>query len=434
MFLREQQHYDIHFYSLLLFSFLMPIHPRLATPFIAFAILNWLLSGQFANKLKRFFNPLAIIFSSVYFIHLIGLLYSTNISEGWKDVETKLTLFLFPLLLFSIGFKNYNAEKRKLLKGFISGCFVASLYCLISSTYVYYTTGENTFAYEDLSAFLFSHPGYQAMYMSFAFFTLIHYQVFSKEAPLFGRTINLILGCFFLVMVFLFTSRTVVLGTILLSTITTLIISFRKFGALKAIGITGLSGILLLGILWLVPASQHRMKAAIDSFQSESNVKAKPNVRIDIWSSSIEAIKTNPIIGTGTGDIQDHLMSFYKRNEITKAILSNYNAHNQFLQTAIALGAIGLIVLLMNFVIPIILGFKSGDYLLLMFLFLFIIFSLTESSLEKQQGVLYYAFFNSLLSLGFFKNGEIPHAENAEKRRRNTYTSRMPRQTVRKRN
>ena len=102
MFLREQQYYDIHFYSLLLFSFLMPIHPRLATPFIAIAILNWLLSGQFQNKLKRLINPLTIIYSSVYFIHLIGLLYSTNIAEGWRDVETKLTLFLFPLLLFSI--------------------------------------------------------------------------------------------------------------------------------------------------------------------------------------------------------------------------------------------------------------------------------------------------------------------------------------------
>ena len=398
--MNEQKHYTVHFYSLMLFSFLMPIHPRLATPFIAIAILNWLLSRQFKSKLKRLLNPLTIIFSSVYFIHLIGLLYSTNIMEGLRDIETKLTLFLFPLLLFSVPFKDYFLEKRKLLKAFIAGCFIASLYCLICSIYVYFTTGENTFAYEDLSAFLFSHPGYQAMYMAFAFFTLIHYQLFSDETPLFSKTINLILGSFFLVMVFLFTSRTVVLGTILLALITTLIISIRKFGVLKAFGITSFSGILLVGIMWLVPASQIRMKVVIDSFQSESTVKAKPNVRIAIWNSAIDVIKINPIIGTGTGDPQEHLMSSYKKNNITKAILKNYNAHNQFLQTTIALGAIGLIILLLNFVVPIILGFKKGDYLLLMFLFLFIIFSMTESSLEKQQGVLYYAFFNSLLAIG----------------------------------
>lgn len=402
--MNEQKHYTVHFYSLMLFSFLMPIHPRLATPFIAIAILNWLLSRQFKSKLKRLLNPLTIIFSSVYFIHLIGLLYSTNIMEGLRDIETKLTLFLFPLLLFSVPFKDYFLEKRKLLKAFIAGCFIASLYCLICSIYVYFTTGENTFAYEDLSAFLFSHPGYQAMYMAFAFFTLIHYQLFSDETPLFSKTINLILGSFFLVMVFLFTSRTVVLGTILLALITTLIISIRKFGVLKALGITSFSGILLVGIMWLVPASQIRMKVVIDSFQSESTVKAKPNVRIAIWNSAIDVIKINPIIGTGTGDPQEHLMSSYKKNNITKAILKNYNAHNQFLQTTIALGAIGLIILLLNFVVPIILGFKKGDYLLLMFLFLFIIFSMTESSLEKQQGVLYYAFFNSLLAIGLLYN------------------------------
>lgn len=404
--MKQQQHYTVHFYSLLLFSFLIPIHPRLATPLIAIAILNWLIGGQFKHKIKRLLNPLFIIFSSVYFIHLIGLLYSTNLMEGLRDIETKLTLFLFPLLLFSVPFKDYLLEKRKLLVAFIGGCFIASLYCLICSTFVYFTTGENTFAYEDLSAFLYSHPGYQAMYMGFAFFTLIHYQLFSKEDPLFNKTINLILGSFFLVMVFLFTSRTVVLGTILLSIVTTLVLSIRKFGILKAIGITGLTSIILLGILWLVPASQMRMKVAIDSFQSASTVKAKPNVRIAIWNSSIKAIQTNPIIGTGTGDIQDHLMSFYVRDKIEKAIRSNYNAHNQFLQTTIALGAIGLIILLLNFVIPMILGFKNEDYLLLMFLFLFIIFSLTESSLEKQQGVLYYAFFNSLLSVGFIYNGK----------------------------
>ncbi len=409
--MKEQQHYAVHFYSLLLFSFLMPIYPRFATPFIAIAMLNWLVSGRFKDKLNRLWNPLAIIYSSVYFIHLIGLFYTTNLLEGLRDIETKLTLFLFPLLLFSVRFQDYFIEKRKLLKAFIGGCFVASLYCLICSTYVYFTTGENTFAYVDLSAFLHSHPGYQAMYMAFALLSLIHYQLFSDEEPMFGKKMNFTLGCFFLIMVFLFTSRTVVLGIILLLIITTLFISYKKFGVLKAMGITGISSLMLLGIMWMVPASQMRMKVTIDSFQSESNVKANPNVRIDIWNSALEAIRTNPIIGTGTGDPQDHLMRFYMKNDITKAIASNYNAHNQFLQTTLTLGAIGLILLLLNFVIPIILGFRQSDYLMLMFLFLFIIFSLTESSLEKQQGVLYYAFFNSLLSLGFIYRNQIERGD-----------------------
>lgn len=400
MLLKEQQHYSIHFYSLLLFSFLIPIHPRLAIPFIVIVTLNWLVSGQFKSKLKRFFNPLAIIFSSVYFIHLIGLLYSTNLREGFSDVETKLTLFLFPLLLFTVPFKDYLHEKRQLLKAFIGGCFVASIYCLSCSTYVYFTTGANTFAYTGLSGFLHSHPGYQALYMALAFFTLIHYEVFTDEKSLFSKTINLMLGSFFLVMVFLFTSRTVVIANILLLLLTIFYVFNKKLGALKAIGIATFTGLILIGSLWLHPHSQKRILQTIESFQEERSEGVHPPIRIEIWNTSLKAIKINPIIGIGTGDIQDQLFSLYKQNNITKAMGRNLNAHNQFLQTTIALGAIGVIILLLNFVVPMILGFKSGDYLLLMFLFLFFIFSMTESSLEKQQGVLFYAFFNSVLGIG----------------------------------
>ena len=400
MFLREQQYYDIHFYSLLLFSFFMPIYPRLATPFIVIALINWVFSGQFKKKLKRLINPLPIIFSSVYFIHLFGLFYTTNIQEGLLDIETKLTLFLFPLLLFSIPFKDYLSEKRKLLQAFVGGCIIAISCLLICGTYTYFTTGEAIFGYSRLTRFLSSHPGYQAMYTAFSFFTIIHYQFFSEKDPIFNKAVSYFLSTVLLLMVFVFASRTVVLAFIFLSMVTTFIISIRKFNIIKSLGLTGISGIILVGIMSIVPASQVRMKAT--SLQSENNKSA--NIRIDVWKSALEAIKINPILGSGTGDVQDHLMAVYKKNKIKEAIASNLNAHNQFLQTAIALGMIGLILLLLNFIIPTILGLKSGDYLLMIFLSLFVIFSLTESSLEKQQGVLFYAFLNSLLAIGL-----MPH-------------------------
>lgn len=401
--MKAQQHYKIHFYSLLLFAFFLPIYPRLATPFIAIAVVNWFFSGQINSKIKRLLNPLPIIFSSFYIIHLIGLLYTTDIMEGARDVETKLTLFLFPLLLFSVPFKDYFLEKRQLLQAFIIGSLFSSIYCFIYAVYTQWTTGYSSFSYRDLSDALDAHPAYQGIYMGFALFTIIHYYFFSREKPLFEKKINLLLAIFFLVMVFLFNSRTVILATTILFIITILILSIQKLGILKALGVTGLFGILLIAILLLIPATNRRINYTIKSFQIEQSKsdENKVNIRFLIWESGIEAIQSNPIIGTGTGDIQNHLMSIYKKNKITLAIMTNYNAHNQFIQTTIALGAIGLIILILNFVIPLILGFKSKDYLLLMFLLSFLIFSLTESALEKQQGVLYYAFFNSLLAIGF---------------------------------
>ncbi|MBI2269438.1 MAG: O-antigen ligase family protein [Bacteroidetes bacterium] len=139
----------------------------------------------------------------------------------------------------------------------------------------------------------------------------------------------------------------------------------------------------------------------IDKTSSESN-----SIRILIWQKDIELIKEYFFTGVGTGDVKDELFKKYRADGITGAYkvdpttdkpISILNAHSQFLQTFIAIGILGFILFISGFVYPIINSIRRRNYLYLGFLVLVILNFTTESMLETQAGVLFYAFFNALL-------------------------------------
>jgi O-antigen ligase len=99
----------------------------------------------------------------------------------------------------------------------------------------------------------------------------------------------------------------------------------------------------------------------------------------------------------GTGDVKDHLLEKYREKQLYNALGLELNAHNQYLQTMLALGIIGLLILLLNIVLPALYGMEMKHYLYLIFLILVAFNFLFESMLETQAGVVFYAFFNAYL-------------------------------------
>jgi len=101
------------------------------------------------------------------------------------------------------------------------------------------------------------------------------------------------------------------------------------------------------------------------------------------------------IKGTGTGDAEDELRKAYKESNFNIGLASNYNSHNMFLQYWMSNGVImiGLyiILLLQSFCFSL----KYKQYLLLIFLVLFTSFSLTESTLQTQRGIVFFLFLIS---------------------------------------
>jgi O-antigen ligase len=85
-----------------------------------------------------------------------------------------------------------------------------------------------------------------------------------------------------------------------------------------------------------------------------------------------------------------------KKYAITNSIGSN-DPHNQFLDTLLRLGFVGLIVLLACFAWPAYWAYQNKDFFYLAFLAVFLMICLTETAFELQKGIVFFSLFNSLL-------------------------------------
>jgi len=128
-----------------------------------------------------------------------------------------------------------------------------------------------------------------------------------------------------------------------------------------------------------------------------ANTSDGTSERILIWKTSFEIIRENFLFGVGTGDIKDELMRKYNEKKMTTAYNLKLNAHNQYLQSFIATGFLGFIIFLSSLILPAIIAIRQKNIIYLMFIFLVAFNFLFESMLEVQAGVVFYAFFNSLL-------------------------------------
>jgi len=120
--------------------------------------------------------------------------------------------------------------------------------------------------------------------------------------------------------------------------------------------------------------------------------------RLAQWESSLSIIKQSPLLGVGPGDVQDELQTVYKKNFLKYSYRDRLNAHNQYFQTCLGLGLVGLSVLLAGLFIPGFMAWKEGNVISISFIIIFAICCMTESMLYVQKGIVFYSFFNSLFS------------------------------------
>ena len=208
----------------------------------------------------------------------------------------------------------------------------------------------------------------------------------------------------FLVFIVLLSSKAGILAIMIaisLIALYYLISDFKNAGRSSLICVSFIISIFILLIIF--PRSTDRFEAAgkaiTDNSISSEQKSDGTSARIEIWKVSFQIIRENLLFGAGTGDVKKELLEKYKTNHIDPALDSRLNAHNQYLQTSIAIGMTGFLVLIISLVFPGIYALKRKQTIYLTFLVLFAFHILVESMLERQAGVVFYAFFNSLLFL-----------------------------------
>jgi len=338
-------------------------------------------------------NKLFILFSGSYLIYVAAMIWTENQSFGKRDLEYKLSILFLPILIAALTRLNRSAFEL-LIKAFIASFIIAA----IVSFFVSYA--NNSFqhipTYIELSIFM--HPTYFSVYLNLAFIFLIKYIGFQSKSSK-QQLLIFCLSAFLIAFNLLLNSKIGIILNLLLILIF-IIQGLHRFSKKSALLFISLFVIALALIFTQVDAVKSRFQSIGSTLSAENIPKdsdESSRLRILIWHQVFEILEDQPLLGVGTGDTKDELVKSYKKNGITYAYKNRLNAHNQYLEWLLTFGIIGTLFWLICFIVPILLSIKHANVLYPWFCFIVLVVFLVESFLEREYGVIFFAFFNSLL-------------------------------------
>jgi len=383
----------------LLIAFALPLNKPIVPLLIILLLISWILEGDYKTKMSNLKDKFFLVSCALYLVHLFGMLYTDNILNGSFDLEQKLSLIFFPILIFSESTIDEQFIS-KVFKHFILGCLVGCIICISNAAlHYYYSHTTDSFFYVQFSCIM--HPSYFALYIAFASCLLLF------DNSILGKTFYKIpITIFFLICIILLSSKSGIFSITIVFTVKFFHSFFIKKKYLKSF-ITLICFLLVVASLVLYfPKSTERMYSMVSSLKSNKKSLNTTTERILIWKHSLNIIAAHPIIGVGTGDANDALAETYSASNETEMKERKFNAHNQFLQTSISLGIIGLLALIIPYLMVIYFSVISKNINTAMFVLLALVNMLFEAMLETQAGVIFISFFLYLF-LKQFKDSNI---------------------------
>jgi O-antigen ligase len=398
---RKELHNNIYFGASLLIAFSLPIYIYIVPFFIVILFLNWIAEGNFKEKFLFLKSKFLLLFISYYLLYLIGMIWTNNSNSGWFDLRIKLPILAFPLIASRLRDIIDTKKMPKILYSFVAGCFFATVICLSHACYMWFIYNENHYTYTKLSVVL--HPSYMSMYILLSVVILL-YGFFKNTWQNNKRIFVMILIIWFWFFIILLQSK----AGILIASFMFLVFAIILFVVYKKYLQIIIPFLVIAGSYYCVnhfvfasgnsrieSAKNSILNAKIDTSTVESN-----QARILVWKASGEIIKSNFLYGVGTGDIKDELDKMYIKMNMTGIFEEHLNAHNQYLQSALGLGILGIINIILIFLLPFIYSIKEKNYLYAFFLIIVGLNLFVESMFETQAGVMFYAFFNILFFIG----------------------------------
>jgi len=392
----------------------------------------WILEGNWKNKYKKLLsNKIALLFIGFYLLHVVGLVYTDNVSQGLSELEKRVAFVIFPIVLSTTKFLDSRAV-GKILGFFTATCFVAALICVIHALYFYFFQNNSSYLfYHKLgSAVNFDHAVYFSFYIGVSTFITITF-LKSKWMTLSvaARVSYVLLVFFFLLFLVLLSSKTLIPTVFLLCGIFIWRTIVQEKGILTGMVAMCLFVAVSAFVIFAVPNIKDRFREVLVDEYDQTNPLLLDDyefyhftggaIRLAIWKMSVEIINERKawLLGLGTGDSQDVLTATYKDKHVypgDKALgikgFLHYNAHNQFMQFYLIFGVVGLLLFLYILGLSFRMAFAHST-LFLLFLILFTCFSLTESTLHVQKGIVPVLFFTSLLAAKLPPSNVAPRGE-----------------------
>lgn len=403
------------------------LFPKVLLALMILLTVVWIAEGEFSSKLtflknNKYYLALPILF----LMYGLGLLYTDNISYGFQKIETRLAMFILPLTLPTLVHAHWRKNKEKYALWFIGSATLGVLLCIVRGLIFYFQeknaiqsgifiedpVGSNYIFSSHLTGFIM-HPGYYAVFVLMAIFVLIN--LWLRNNRKFLNIWTLLVLLVLLTLIFLSYAKAALLVLVVLCGALGFQVAYR-FKKLIYLAYSALVALAVLLIFYFfVPNTQERIQAIID-VQNERTLDPtsteSTQARVHAWMAAKATFNKSPMIGFGTGDGNDELFKTYDERGYTGALNAELNAHNEYFQTGLALGMLGVIFLILPLIWAMIKAittrnFMLGSWTLAAFLVFFF-----ESYLNTLAGVLFFALGYTIFGLMNFSEPEALEKTN----------------------
>lgn len=372
--------------------------------------------------LKRMASGYGLWLMAAYYLWMaVAAIYSGYPQEAGLDIMLSISLIAWPLGFAVLGGLSRHSTDRLLIL-FVRILAVAVIMALVIALINWREDGGiRHFFYQNFAPWEMVPSHYFSMYISFAL--LVCAERWIRKGWPGGRWRRVEAIGFITLFLVAQTLLSVRIQFIALPMALAPLLIFalrRKMIGKRAIRIGILLGIGVLITLFLLPGTQRRITDTWHEIRSFSAMvdQKQTNHRVYLWNYSAEVIGENTLWGTGTGAankaLHEKLLTsdarFWDGEKTYYLYEKEYNAHNQFLQSWMTYGIIGFLILLAILFLPMFRSVQQKDWLSLGFLILCVISFSTESMLERQAGVLWFAVFYSLLVVSPHSRGRISAA------------------------
>jgi O-antigen ligase len=343
-------------YFFIAFAFSIPISKALDSLFTALIIISWLLEGNFYNKLQTIKQDrLSLIFLFLIFFSIFSLLWSPNLAYAIKFITIKYWHFLaIPIMLTSF--------KTKYIKYVLNAFLLSMLISEIVSYGIFFEiwTYKNVPSW-DPSPFM-NHTDYST-FLSFALIIIL-----TKLATVQELSWRIFYSLYFITglsNLFINGGRTGQVTFIV--TIFIMTIFYFKLSIKQITGVI-LSLITLLVLAYNISPNFHdrvnQVQTDLTNVYEKNEFSGSLSIRIALWTIGTETFLDNPIIGTGIGGETKKINEYSLRHGFHD--LTTYtDYHNTFIQYAVQLGIIGLLIPVFVFYTLFTLKFKTEQYKIL---------------------------------------------------------------------
>jgi len=366
---------------------------------IVFSTFFWLIKPNYSQKwklLKQNKAHLAIIV--FYLIMLTSLLWTENTHNFGRLIQLKLSLLLTTLVWSSTQLTKKQIHRLLL--------FFISIFAIhLSIDHIYSLINNGIFNAHECSIITPNRKHYLGLLALFSYGISAYFTINSDKK---NKIVYILLALFFVYNIFYIGARIHLISFVLLS-IWLFSLMLKSKLKTKQIIISATTILVIgLGFIFGSDRIQYKIKETKDEIIKMFDDKHEKNMnpRMYIWPNSLEVINENFWLGCGLGDGQDKLTKKNERIDTlfwidganTKLSDKNINSHSQYLEILTQTGFFGLI----TFLCALFYSFKRRTSITTIFLIAICFSMLTESILERQMGVVFFAFFFSFLSQKHF--------------------------------